>query len=140
MERVGIIGTGNMGESILKALLKNSVEKNNLCFIEAKKERALYIADTYGIDEAREMTELAKRSDIVVLAVKPQDAAKILPQVASSMTGSHILISIMAGITISQDRFPRGHIDEDCKDDAQYCYQGKPECYWNDGKRRYFCR
>ncbi len=80
MERVGIIGTGNMGESILKALLKNSVEKNNLCFIEAKKERALYIADTYGIDEAREMTELAKRSDIMVLAVKPQDAAKILPR------------------------------------------------------------
>ncbi len=100
MERVGIIGTGNMGESILKALLKNNVAKKNICFIEAKKDRADHIANTYGIDEVREVPELAKRSDAIILAVKPQDASKILPDIASSITDSNILISIMAGITI----------------------------------------
>ncbi len=102
MDRVGIAGVGNMGESILKALLKNGTGKKNICFIEAKKERALFIANTYGIDEVRDIAELAKRSDIVVLAVKPQDAAKVLPKIASSITQSSILISIMAGITISK--------------------------------------
>ena len=102
MYRVGLIGAGNMGESILKALLKNGIEKKNICFIEAKKERALYIANTSGIDEVRTMPELAKRADIIVLAVKPQDASKIMPEVASCVTGSSILISIMAGITISK--------------------------------------
>ncbi|HOC45232.1 MAG: pyrroline-5-carboxylate reductase [Syntrophorhabdaceae bacterium] len=102
MDRVGIVGAGNMGESILKALLKRGVEKNDLCFIEAKKERALYIANTYGIDELHDVAELTKRSDKVVLAVKPQDAGKVLPEIGSSFTDSNILISIMAGITISK--------------------------------------
>lgn len=102
MDRVGIVGAGNMGESILKALLKNGVEKSSICFIEAKRERALYIANTYGIDEVRELGELAKRSDRIVLAVKPQDAAKVLPELASSFSDPGILISIMAGITISK--------------------------------------
>lgn len=102
MDRVGIVGTGNMGESILKALLENGVEKKNVCFIESRKERALYIANTYGIDEVRELSGLAERSDRIVLAVKPQDAAKVLPEIASSFTDSNILISIMAGITISK--------------------------------------
>jgi pyrroline-5-carboxylate reductase len=102
MERVGIIGAGNMGESVIKALLKNNVPQKNMCFIEAKKERAGYIAAKYGIDEVHDMREIAKRSDIIVFAVKPQDAAKVLPKIAASMGASQILISIMAGITIAK--------------------------------------
>ena len=100
MYRVGIVGTGNMGESILKALLKNNVEKKNISFLEVKKERALYIADSYGIAEVPEMNELAAGSDLIVLAVKPQDAAKVLPQIGSCIAPSAILVSIMAGTTI----------------------------------------
>lgn len=102
MERVGVVGAGNMGESVVRALLKNDVPRKNVCFIEAKKERAGYIVKEYGIDEVRKMTALTKRSDIIVLAVKPQDAAKVLPEIAPCLTSSHILVSIMAGITISR--------------------------------------
>jgi pyrroline-5-carboxylate reductase len=102
MERVGIIGAGNMGESVIKALLKNDIPKKNISFIEAKKETADHVAAAYGIDEVRKMAALAKRSDVIVLAVKPQDAGKVLPQIASCLTASHILVSIMAGITISR--------------------------------------
>lgn len=102
MDRVGIIGAGNMGESVIKALLKNNIPQKNICFIEAKKERAGHIAAAYGIDEVHEMPDMAQRSDVIVLAVKPQDAAKVLPKVAASVSASHILVSIMAGITIAK--------------------------------------
>jgi len=101
MEQVGIVGVGNMGESILRALLKSGTKKDHLCFAEAKKERALYIGKTYGIKEVKKTAEIAKKSDLVIVAVKPQDAAKILPDIASSMDESKILISIMAGVTMS---------------------------------------
>lgn len=101
MEKVGIVGVGNMGESILKALLKSGIKKDDLCFAEAKKEKALSIGKTYGIRQVKKVAELTKRSDLVVVAVKPQDASKVLPFIASSMDDSKILVSIMAGVTIS---------------------------------------
>jgi pyrroline-5-carboxylate reductase len=101
MGKVGIVGVGNMGESILKALLKSRIKKDDLCFAEAKKEKALSIGKTYGIRQVKKIAELTKQSDLVVVAVKPQDASKILPDIASSMDDSKILVSIMAGITIS---------------------------------------
>ncbi|MDD3845398.1 MAG: pyrroline-5-carboxylate reductase [Syntrophorhabdaceae bacterium] len=101
MDKVGIVGVGNMGESILKALLRNGIRKDNLCFVEAKKDRALYIGKTYGIKDEEKAAKLAKTSDLIVVAVKPQDARRILPDIASSMDASKILISIMAGVTMS---------------------------------------
>ena len=40
MEKIGIIGLGNMGEAIVKALIDRGFKKEALLFTEAKKERA----------------------------------------------------------------------------------------------------
>lgn len=101
MNKVGIVGVGNMGESVLRALMQKGVSKDSLCFVEAKKDRALHIGKTYGVKDVKKVSELTKRSDLVVIAVKPQDARKILPDVASSMDGSKVLVSIMAGVTMA---------------------------------------
>lgn len=102
MGHVGIVGVGNMGESILKALLKKGLDKNSISFAEAKKDRAQFIAKTYGVAQVKKIADLGKGSDFVIIAVKPQDAAKILPDIASTIKDSAILISIMAGTTISK--------------------------------------
>ncbi|OPY02490.1 MAG: Pyrroline-5-carboxylate reductase [Syntrophorhabdus sp. PtaB.Bin047] len=101
MDKVGIVGVGNMGESVLRALMQKGVKKDDLCFVEAKKDRALHIGKTYGIKDVKKVRELAKRSDLIVVAVKPQDARKVLPDVASSMDASKVLVSIMAGVTMA---------------------------------------
>lgn len=102
MGHVGIVGAGNMGESILKALLKKGIDKSSISFAEAKKERAQFIAKTYGISQVKKVADLAKGSDYVIIAVKPQDATKILPEIASTIKDDAILISIMAGTTLSK--------------------------------------
>lgn len=102
MGHVGIVGVGNMGESILKALLKKRLDKNHISFAETKKDRAQFIAKTYGISHVKKMADLGKISDLVIVAVKPQDAAKVLPDIASTMKDTAILASIMAGTTISK--------------------------------------
>jgi len=101
MEQVGIIGTGNMGESILKALLKRGIKKDGIIFTEAKKERAAYIEKTYGVKQVKKAADLAKRSGYLILAVKPQDAKKILQGMAPYIDDSRIIVSIMAGVTMS---------------------------------------
>ncbi len=101
MDTIGIIGLGNMGEAILKALLNKGCEKKNVLFMENKADRAALIQETYGMKCAASVEELAKKARTIILAVKPQDSRKPIEDLAPHIKESTILVSIMAGVTIS---------------------------------------
>ena len=101
MEKIGIIGLGNMGEAIVKALIDRGFKRNTLLFSEAKKERAAYGEKTYGLKCTKTLSELVQRADYIVLAIKPQDAKEVINEISSSLNDKKIVISIMAGITTS---------------------------------------
>ena len=101
MEKIGIIGLGNMGESITKALIKEGLKKESILFSETKKERAKQIEKVYGLKCIKNLSELAKKTDYIILAIKPQDARGVLHKIAPSLDDKKIIISIMAGITTS---------------------------------------
>ncbi len=101
MKKTGIIGMGNMGEAILKALLKNGVQKASILCAEAKSARADFIVNMYGIKCYGNPGDIVKKADYIVLAVKPQDSKNVLQVIAPLFNDKKILISIMAGITTS---------------------------------------
>jgi pyrroline-5-carboxylate reductase len=101
MEKIGIIGLGNMGESIAKALIGANLQKESILFSETKKERAKHIEKVYGLKCIKSLTELVKKTDYIILAIKPQDARDVLHEIAPSFNDQKIIISIMAGITTS---------------------------------------
>ncbi len=99
MARIGIIGLGNMGESIAKALMKAGLTKDSLRFIEAKHERKTFIEKTYGLVCSKTVSELTTASDHIILAVKPQDSRAVMQEIAPHFDDKKVLISIMAGVT-----------------------------------------
>jgi pyrroline-5-carboxylate reductase len=101
METIGIIGLGNMGEAILKALLQTGRKKDSILCVEMKADRTRFIKETYGIECLPSVNELIAKADIIVLAVKPQDSKKVIESLAAHIREKTILVSIMAGITIS---------------------------------------
>lgn len=101
MNKIGIIGMGNMGEAILNALLKSGMRKTSILCAETKLARASFIVKTYGIKCFEIPENVVKKSDFIVLAVKPQDSKNVLRSVASFFNEKKVLISIMAGITTS---------------------------------------
>ncbi|MEI6152857.1 MAG: pyrroline-5-carboxylate reductase [Deltaproteobacteria bacterium] len=101
MDKIGIIGLGNMGEAILKSLLKNNIQKEYIACLETKAERADFIAKTYNLKITKKPEELTELSKYIVLAVKPQDSKELMKGVAKHLGDNKVLISIMAGITIS---------------------------------------
>lgn len=101
MKKIGIIGMGNMGEAILKALLKNGTQKTSILCAEAKSARADCIAKTYQVKCYADPKEIVKKAEYLVLAVKPQDSKSVLQSIATQFTDKKVLISIMAGITTS---------------------------------------
>jgi pyrroline-5-carboxylate reductase len=101
MKKIGIIGMGNMGEAILKALLRNGTQITSILCAETKPATVNIVAKTYGIKCHETPEEIIKKTDYVVLAVKPQDSKKVLQSISPHLTEKKVLVSIMAGITTS---------------------------------------
>jgi pyrroline-5-carboxylate reductase len=101
MERLGIIGLGNMGGAIVGALLNSGFDRKKLAAFEVKKERADAIAKAHGIRIAANPKELAQEVKYVLVAVKPQDAKALFGAIAPTIDKEKVVISIMAGIATS---------------------------------------
>lgn len=95
MKILGLIGAGNMGE----ALIPGARKKFKIIINEANGERVKYLRSKYKIS-AVDLKSLVVKSDIIILAVKPQDLALVLDQLAGHDLKNKIIVSIAAGITL----------------------------------------
>jgi pyrroline-5-carboxylate reductase len=100
MIKLGIIGLGNMGEAVVRSLIK-SIGADSIIGYEVKENKAISIKSKYGITLATNIEDLVNLSSYIVIAVKPQDAKYVLSKIGSTIDGSKVIISIMAGITIA---------------------------------------
>ncbi len=108
-KRIGIIGCGNMGEALVSGLLASrAITKQNLCGCEPRRERRNHLRKKYGLRFEKGAAATAAKSDIVVLAVKPQDIDTVLAEIAGSLRQGKLVVSIAAGITT-------GHIEGSCR-------------------------
>jgi pyrroline-5-carboxylate reductase len=100
-KKIGFIGAGNMAGAIIGAILKkNIVKSSDVSVCDLNEEKCLRFKDM-GLTIAKDIKELANLSDIIFLAVKPQDYEKILSELKTSINENHILVSIAAGISTS---------------------------------------
>lgn len=100
-QKVGFIGFGNMSQSIIHRLLDQSVLKPNKISVTNRSEGKLKKAEELGLSVYKNNEELIENSDIVFLGVKPQDLLETLEAVESSFTEDQIVISLAAGISLS---------------------------------------
>jgi pyrroline-5-carboxylate reductase len=97
---VGIIGTGNMGEVLIRGLIQSGkVKKADILASDISQDRLKYISATYGIRTTTSNVEVVERASIVILAVKPQNIDALLDELSHSSHEQHLFISIAAGIT-----------------------------------------
>jgi pyrroline-5-carboxylate reductase len=100
MDKIGVIGLGNMGEAIVKALLRSGLKRESMLCAEIKPDRANQMKALYKVSLSS-VEELVKKARYIILAIKPQDSKKILSLMAPLMDENKVIVSIMAGITIS---------------------------------------
>ena len=101
-KKIAIIGCGNLGLSILNGLLKDAdIDPNNI----VATRRSTEILKAYG-DKGVTITSdnilAVKKSDIIILTLKPYNIVSILNEIKDSLDcGKHILISAATGVNIS---------------------------------------
>ncbi|MFA4875450.1 MAG: pyrroline-5-carboxylate reductase [bacterium] len=102
---VGIIGAGNMGEALIKGLLRSNLVRSYEIIASARSaKRVRFLEKTYGVHTTRNNLAVTSASDTLLLAVKPQDMEGVCSQIKPAMTKNHLVISIAAGIDFSRLR------------------------------------
>jgi pyrroline-5-carboxylate reductase len=97
MTRIAVLGAGKIGEALLAGLLAGGRSVDDLVFTERHPERAAELTSRLGV-EAVDVATAAHRSDMVVLAVKPQDISPVLTELASVLRPGTLVVSLCAGL------------------------------------------
>jgi len=99
-KRVAFIGCGNMGSVLISGTLSSGlISKDKVLVTDIRPERLEYIREREGISITEKNREAVEKSDVIVLAVKPQVIGKVLSEIRDVVTGDKVIISIAAGIT-----------------------------------------
>lgn len=98
--RVGIIGAGNMGFGILKGLLKSGLISSSELIVSDVDENKLARVAELGVTTSSDNRETVRRSDIVILAVKPDVVKMVLSEISQELN-EKLLVSIAAGVSLS---------------------------------------
>lgn len=103
MKKIGIIGFGFMGEALIKGIsrMDNAPEVG---VIEKATHRSRLAVEQYGCGAyGDDFAALFRDSELVILAIKPQQASELLPAIKPS-AGSTPVLSVLAGTTTDKIR------------------------------------
>lgn len=108
MPTLGCIGLGNMGSALMKGFAEK-LDKNTwqLCGCDISKEKADAMK-SLGITPMPGAKETAASSDILILAVKPQQMETLINEIQPLLRKEAIVISIAAGFRLQQARLLLG--------------------------------
>src|ERR1051326_1759245 len=100
--KITIAGCGNMGLIYARAFLKYDIVARKELLLAEKNETRKEQLKQLHIGEVTVVNDGAiKESDIIVLAVKPQDFTELAIELKKAVSEKNVIISIMAGIKIA---------------------------------------
>ncbi len=109
MQKVGIIGVGKIGGSLLVRLAESG--DFDLSASDVHQEQ-LAVYEKAGVHTTPSNLEVAERSDLVFVAVKPWDVGAVMAEISPAMhpDGGKAVASVAAGVTIASisERLPAG--------------------------------
>jgi pyrroline-5-carboxylate reductase len=100
--RVCILGAGNMGRALIGGLLRAGTRPEQLSVGESLPAARESLARELGVSATGDNAAAIAGARVVVLAVKPQDAATTLAPLAAALAAERpLIISVAAGVRIA---------------------------------------
>ena len=99
-KRIGFIGAGQMGSALIRGFLEKGLfTQDEICASDPSEDRRSFMKKECGVRVFSSNKDTMKRSDIVLLAVKPQVMEQVLRDIKEHLEGRHLICSIAAGVT-----------------------------------------
>ena len=103
MFRIGVIGCGNMGEAIVRGIVRSGkVKSTQIIVSDIDPDRVETIVEKYNVAGTTSNRRVVENSEIIFLSVKPKDLEKIVLPIKDAFKDKKTVISVLAGIKISK--------------------------------------
>ncbi len=98
--KVAIIGGGTMGSALIKGMLRvRLMTKGDITVGDVSIKQRELVKKKYGVTVTDDNVRGVQGADVVILAVKPQEAGGVLSQISGHIV-SQLVISIAAGLKL----------------------------------------
>jgi len=108
--RLGIIGAGKIGEAILSgALAKGLLSPSDVILSVRTEQHRKNLEEKYRVTAVLSNREVARQSEILLIAVKPRTIFDVLQEIADVISEESVVVSTAAGVTLEsmQTRFAK---------------------------------
>ncbi|MGH1436444.1 MAG: pyrroline-5-carboxylate reductase [Lewinella sp.] len=100
--KILVIGGGNMGLTYAQSFLRSHItQKEDMMILEKSPEKAVQLAQLNIGSVFSEPKDCLGLADLIILAVKPQDAPTLFGVLRPLVEKQQVYLSIMAGVKIS---------------------------------------
>lgn len=101
-QRIAFIGAGNMAMALIEGLIAaRTLPARNIVASDPRSELLAQLAAQHGFEAAADNRHAVRAADVVVLSTKPQVLPTVLPEIATALSHSPLVISIVAGVPLS---------------------------------------
>ncbi|MEG2909946.1 MAG: pyrroline-5-carboxylate reductase [Erysipelotrichaceae bacterium] len=98
---IGFIGCGNMGKAIAEGILKSGIIKgSDMLICDHHPDKLSSLISTYQVEMA-EQNEVARKSDILFLGVKPHRYQSVIEEIDKMVKKEVVIVDIAAGQSIA---------------------------------------
>lgn len=102
-KNIGFIGSGKMAGAIIKGLIKTGFAKpENMLATQSQSTGIEEKSKNLGIKIILNNKELVKTSDVIFIAVKPNQVLGVLEEIKPFVTAEKLIVSIAAGVNINK--------------------------------------
>ena len=98
--QIAVVGAGVMGEAFIAALIRSGVPSSSIVAVVRRSERGDELVTKYSIS-VKTLEEALRTSEVVLLGIKPQGLADLMPEIAPHLRPDALVISLLAGKTIA---------------------------------------
>jgi pyrroline-5-carboxylate reductase len=100
--KISFIGGGVMGETMLSAILDKGLSPSQAISVsDIDEARRRHLEHEYSVAVMSNNRLAADKSDVVVLAIKPQNLAEVMAELSGQLKPNQLVLSIIAGARIS---------------------------------------
>ncbi len=100
---IGFIGNGNMGGAIVNGIIdKKIASSQNVIISDINEESLEKTAAKYRVRTTTDNTDVAKSSDMLFFAVKPNVLYKVIDEIKDFVNDETLIVSIVAGQSIEK--------------------------------------
>jgi pyrroline-5-carboxylate reductase len=101
-QRIGLIGAGQMATALAQGFLRAGLTASDRLLAADVDDRARQrFAQAVGVRTTTDNCQVAAQSDVIVLAVKPQQMAQVAAGLRGAVGAEKLMVSIAAGVRLA---------------------------------------